>query len=159
LGCTATSVTAATATLCLPTPVVVIGPELACKYAHSRRRLVAFVSLVPEATVASAREALARPYDHELQLLSVGRLDAEKNPLLLADALARLRALDSRWRLLVCGTGSMEAPLARRLGELGLEDHAELRGCPGGGRSDHLKSEGAVWRGRPGEPESRPSSQ
>ena len=35
------------------------------------------------------RGALARSYDGELTLLSVGRLDPEKNPLLLADVLAR----------------------------------------------------------------------
>jgi glycosyltransferase involved in cell wall biosynthesis len=61
-------------------------------------------------------------------LLSVGRLDAEKNPLLLADALAQLRAQDPRWRLVVCGSGSMESALAERLDALGVGAHAELRG-------------------------------
>jgi glycosyltransferase involved in cell wall biosynthesis len=42
--------------------------------------------------------------------------------------LAELRRRDPRWRLGVCGSGTMEAALAERVGELGLADHAELRG-------------------------------
>src|SRR5204863_7658467 len=63
-----------------------------------------------------------------LQILTVGRIDAAKNPLLLADALARLSDGERRWRLVVCGVGPMEEPLARRLEELGVSDRAELRG-------------------------------
>jgi glycosyltransferase involved in cell wall biosynthesis len=58
----------------------------------------------------------------------VGRLEREKNPLLLADTLAELRALDPRWRLVVAGEGPLEADLRERLRELGVEDAAELRG-------------------------------
>jgi glycosyltransferase involved in cell wall biosynthesis len=66
--------------------------------------------------------------DDQLRVLSVGRVDREKNPLLLADALAGLRAVDSRWRLVVCGEGPMEPALEQRLSELGLTEHAELLG-------------------------------
>ena len=48
--------------------------------------------------------------------------------MLLADVLARLRAADPRWRLVVCGEGSLEDDLAARLRELGVDEHAELRG-------------------------------
>jgi glycosyltransferase involved in cell wall biosynthesis len=58
----------------------------------------------------------------------VGRLEPEKNPLLMADVLARLDAGRARWRLVVCGEGPMGAPLARRLEELGMGERAELRG-------------------------------
>ena len=60
--------------------------------------------------------------------LSVGRLDREKNPLLLADVLARLRQHDPRWRLVVAGEGPLEEELRARLAELGVADAAELRG-------------------------------
>ena len=45
--------------------------------------------------------------------LSVGRIDPEKNPLLLADALAALRDRDTRWRFVICGEGTMGARIAR----------------------------------------------
>jgi len=60
--------------------------------------------------------------------LSVGRLEPEKNPLLLADVLARLRERDPRWRLVVAGEGPLERELGDRLRELGVESAAELRG-------------------------------
>jgi glycosyltransferase involved in cell wall biosynthesis len=60
-----------------------------------------------------------------LRILSVGRLDAEKNPLLLADVLAHL---DPRWRLDVCGDGSMADALRARLEALGVADRARLLG-------------------------------
>jgi glycosyltransferase involved in cell wall biosynthesis len=60
-------------------------------------------------------------------VLSVGRLETEKNPLLLADALARLEPRES-WRLLICGEGPLEGELRERLRELGVEDRAELLG-------------------------------
>jgi len=108
--------------------VVVVGPELARHYRHARAVLEMTVSLVSAADVQAGERAALRPYDGELRLLSVGRLDQEKNPLLLAEALARLRAADPRWRLVVCGEGPLTEVLRARLRELRLEEHAELRG-------------------------------
>ena len=107
------------------TSVVVVGPELARHYSRSRRLLTLYVSLVREADIAGPDVAQARAYEGPLQILTVGRVDTEKNPLLLADVLARL---DERWRLVVCGTGPMEDDLGRRLEELGVADRADLRG-------------------------------
>ena len=70
-------------------------------------------------------EAPERSWDGQLTALSVGRLEPEKNPLLLADVLARL---DLRWRLVVCGEGPLAGELERRLHELGVADRAEVRG-------------------------------
>jgi glycosyltransferase involved in cell wall biosynthesis len=86
------------------------------------------ISLVDEEHVTTLEEALARSYDGELTMLSVGRLDPEKNPLLLADVLARLRRDEPRWRLVVCGDGTMMDELAERLRAGGVEEHAELVG-------------------------------
>jgi glycosyltransferase involved in cell wall biosynthesis len=107
-------------------PVVAVGPELSAKYAHAPAVLELAVSLVP----ANAVGAPARPRDYssELRILSVGRLDEEKNPLLLADVLALLQTDDARWRMIVCGEGELEGALASRLRELGVADHAELLG-------------------------------
>lgn len=110
-------------------PVVVVGAELARAYAGSPTVLPIAVSLVPARDVVTEAAALARSYTgDELRLLTVSRLDTEKNPLLLADILALLVREDPRWRLDVCGDGPLEAALADRLRELGVADHARLLG-------------------------------
>jgi glycosyltransferase involved in cell wall biosynthesis len=108
--------------------VIVVGPELERKYRRAGRLLAITVSLVSERDLVRADAVAGRSYDGELKLLTVGRLDAEKNPLLLADILARLRADARDWRLLVCGDGPMRADLQARLSELGLLERAELLG-------------------------------
>jgi glycosyltransferase involved in cell wall biosynthesis len=109
-------------------PVVAVGPELASHYKRSKKVLELFVSLVRKDEILPPEVAAERSYQDELVLLSVGRLDQEKNPLLLADVLEALRRSDPRWRLIVCGEGPLEADLRERLERLGLSDHAELRG-------------------------------
>jgi glycosyltransferase involved in cell wall biosynthesis len=109
-------------------PVVVVGPELARRYAGSRRCLEIAVSLISAEDLIDAQQFRARAYDGELRLLSVGRLEAEKNPLLLADVLAALRSREPRWRLVVCGEGPLRDALRARLESLGLGAHADLLG-------------------------------
>jgi glycosyltransferase involved in cell wall biosynthesis len=107
-------------------PAIVVGPELAARYAGGRPVLPLTVSLVSEQEIdASPPE---RRWDGEFTVISVGRLEEEKNPLLLADVLARLRATDPRWRLVVCGEGPLEGPLRERLAAFGVADAADLRG-------------------------------
>ena len=111
--------------------VVVVGPELERKYreGHARSVLATTVSLVSERDLAAAADAVAaRDYGGELTVLTVGRLDAEKNPLLLADIMARLSASERRWRLLVCGDGRCASNCSKRLSELGLTERVELLG-------------------------------
>ena len=108
--------------------VIVVGPDLARHYARATRLLEISVSMIDDEDIVSEQDALARSYDGELTILSVGRLDPEKNPLLLADVLARLRREDPRWRLVVCGDGPLEGELVDRLRALGVAEHAELRG-------------------------------
>jgi glycosyltransferase involved in cell wall biosynthesis len=107
-------------------PVVAVGPELSAKYAGAPAALDLVVSLVPAAEVE--RPTRLRDYDGALDILSVGRLDQEKNPLLLADVLALLHRDDRRWRLKVCGEGDLAGALQDRLAELGLTEHAEVLG-------------------------------
>jgi glycosyltransferase involved in cell wall biosynthesis len=109
-------------------PVVVVGPELERHYRHAPAVLQVAVSLVTAGDVAEGERAAGRSYDGDLCVLSVGRIDSEKNPLLLADVLAQLREQDPRWRLVVCGEGPLAEPLHARLRELGLDGHAEIRG-------------------------------
>lgn len=109
-------------------PVIVVGPELERQYRHASSVLAIAVSLVSERDIVAADALAARSYEGELSLLTVGRLDVEKNPLLLADILARLRAGGRRWRLVVCGDGPMRLALEARLAELDLLEQVELRG-------------------------------
>jgi glycosyltransferase involved in cell wall biosynthesis len=113
-------------TLARRLPVVAVGPELSAHYAHAPAVHELVVSLLP--AVALERPAAARDYAGELSILSVGRLDEEKNPLLLADVLALLRRRDPRWRLRVCGEGDLAGALSDRLRELGVAESAELLG-------------------------------
>ena len=110
-------------------PVVTVGPELAATYSRSPAVLEIAVSLVEEDEIVDPKEAALRTWDGEHRVLSVGRLEAEKNPLLLAHALDLLSGEgEDRWRLTVCGEGPMEADLAAELDRLGIADRADLRG-------------------------------
>lgn len=109
-------------------PVITVGAELERQYAGGRRVVPISVSLVESADVASLEEALGRDYSGGLQVLSVGRLEPQKNPLLLVEILAALRRCDDRWRLVVCGSGSLEDELMSRVQESGLAEHCDLRG-------------------------------
>jgi glycosyltransferase involved in cell wall biosynthesis len=62
------------------------------------------------------------------ELLSVGRLEPEKDPLLLADVLARLREHGEPWRLRVCGEGPLREALETRLRRQGLDGAASFEG-------------------------------
>ena len=113
-------------------PIAVVGADLARQFPDARELRPFHVSLVAEADVRSEnppeRTAFAR------RVITVGRLDAEKNPLLLADAMARLAAgrdVGPPWRLDVYGEGPLEPELHRRIAELGLQDVITLRGYVG----------------------------
>lgn len=108
-------------------PVIVVGPALAHAYSRGRAVLDVSVSLIREAEIGRPGP-IPRSYDDDLVALSVGRLETEKNPLALADVIAALRKLDDRWRLVVCGEGSMGEQLDSRLVELGVREAVELRG-------------------------------
>jgi glycosyltransferase involved in cell wall biosynthesis len=104
-------------------PVVVVGPELAENYRRAKAVLPITVSMVDEDQIAPPRAGSGG-----FKVLSVGRLETEKNPLLLADILAGLVARDPRWRLVVAGEGPLRGDLEARLDELGVAEHAELLG-------------------------------
>jgi glycosyltransferase involved in cell wall biosynthesis len=109
-------------------PIIVVGPDLEHRYRRTRAALGIYVSLVEERAIEDAARERARDYSGELNVLAVGRLEREKNPLLLAEVLALLRENDPRWRLVVCGEGPMREDLLERLDRLGVREHADLRG-------------------------------
>jgi glycosyltransferase involved in cell wall biosynthesis len=108
--------------------IIVVGPDLERRYRRARAVLGVYVSLIEERAIEAPDGESARDYSGELNVLAVGRLEREKNPLLLADVLALLRESEPRWRLVVCGDGPMRDELVQRLEGLGVREHAELRG-------------------------------
>ena len=118
-------------------PVVVVGPDLARRYRSTRSLLSVYVSLLRPTDLVAAKDAV-RDYDADpLLMLSVGRLDPEKNPVLLADILSRALRSDPRWRLVVCGEGTLREALVDRARELNVEDRLELRG--------YVPIDGGLW--------------
>jgi glycosyltransferase involved in cell wall biosynthesis len=110
-------------------PTVVVGEALGARYGcrNGSDLLVTGISLVSRSTVAALEDAVTKDWSGELRLLSVGRVDAEKNPLLLPDILARL-GRTGRWRLIVAGEGPLADAVAAQAAELGVDDRLELRG-------------------------------
>jgi glycosyltransferase involved in cell wall biosynthesis len=108
--------------------IIVVGPDLERRYRRARAVLGVYVSLIEERAIEAPTGQSARDYSGELSVLAVGRLEREKNPLLLADVLALLRESEPRWRLVVCGNGPMREELMQRFDRLGVREHADLRG-------------------------------
>lgn len=68
-----------------------------------------------------------RDWSGEVELLTVGRLEAEKNPGLLVDAFAALsRAHPGRFRLTWVGRGPLEEEVRRRAAQAGVADAIDL---------------------------------
>ncbi len=84
-------------------------------------------SLVPsDAVVAAPPE---RDWTHDVTLFTAGRIDAEKNPLLLVEALAELeRRRPGVFRLRWAGEGPLVDDVRRRAKKLGVEERLELLG-------------------------------
>ena len=103
-------------------PTTVQGAELAERYGGERPQLLTMTeSVVRRADVDL--EPRERDFSGELELLTVGRFETEKNPLLLVEALARLeRERPGRFRLTWVGRGPLEDDVLRRTAELGLQD-------------------------------------
>ncbi len=109
-------------------PVVVVGPDLARRYRGASSLHTTYVSLLSSEDLLTADDDVRSYEGPQLRMLSVGRLDPEKNPLLLADILASALRDDSRWHLDVCGDGPLLDALRQRLEQLGIDGHATLHG-------------------------------
>jgi glycosyltransferase involved in cell wall biosynthesis len=109
-------------------PTVAVGNELARHYAGGAPVLATGFSLVSESDIVDPQSVRERFTGPQWRILSVGRLDSEKNPLLLVDVLAALQTQDSRWRLTVAGEGPLEADLRARAREAGVGAAIDLVG-------------------------------
>jgi glycosyltransferase involved in cell wall biosynthesis len=119
-------------------PVTVVGSALERRYAGPRPGVLPMtISLVRSADVAPA--PAPPPSGDGVRLLTVGRVDREKNPLLLVEALAALMKADPdrRWRLRYAGTGPLVEAVQERARELGVFDALELSGFVAPGEDLH----------------------
>lgn len=104
-----------------------VGEAIADRYPDSGPHLVMTVSLVTSAMLDSSRPP-TRPSE-VVDLLTVGRLASEKNPLLVLEMLAELqRRHPRRYRLTWVGRGELEDVIRARAKELAVDSLLELRG-------------------------------
>ena len=109
-------------------PTTVVGEEVGRRYGAPRPRLLVMtVSLVRESDIVATPEP--KDWTGQLELLTVGRLEPEKNPLLLVELLAELDRRDpGRYRLTWIGRGVLEDDVRRLASELGIEHRLERTG-------------------------------
>jgi glycosyltransferase involved in cell wall biosynthesis len=76
-----------------------------------------------------AKEPASGDWTERVRLLTVGRIESEKNPALVIEALAQLERLHpGRYSLTWVGTGHLEGELRARAARLGIEERLELPG-------------------------------
>jgi glycosyltransferase involved in cell wall biosynthesis len=108
---------------------VVVGPAIARRYGGPRPKLLPLISdsVVPAGDISDGTGS--RDWSGPLELLTVGRIDPEKNPLLLVEALADLeRQEPGRYRLVWVGDGPLADEVTERAAALGISDRLQLLG-------------------------------
>jgi glycosyltransferase involved in cell wall biosynthesis len=109
-------------------PTVALGAEIASNFAGGAAVLTTGFSLLRGDELVAEEEALAKRWNGALRVLSVGRLDPEKNPMLLLEIAELLHRREPRWSLAIAGDGPLYEALERRVAERALGDAVELLG-------------------------------
>ncbi|MHB8246575.1 MAG: glycosyltransferase [Acidimicrobiales bacterium] len=108
--------------------VVAVGEDMTLRYATATTRILSTgISLLRASDVVSEDELESRPWPGKRQVLAVGRLDPEKNPMLLLEVGRRLRELGP-WTLVIAGTGALAPRLAAEIKAQSLEDVITMLG-------------------------------
>ena len=109
-------------------PAVVVGHRLERTYGGPRRGVMpTTISLTASSEISS--EPRAKDWHGIKELLIVGRIEPEKNPILVVDALAELnRRRPNEYRLTWAGVGRMAEMTRLRADALGLEQNLVLAG-------------------------------
>jgi len=107
---------------------IVTGPAIARRYGSHRPQV-----FVMWESVVRSEEVAAGPHDQgwegPIELITVGRLDPEKNPLLLVEALGALEQQEpGRYSLTWIGGGPMEQAIRERAADLGVAERIDLVG-------------------------------
>jgi glycosyltransferase involved in cell wall biosynthesis len=113
--------------LALYVKTVVTGPQIARQYGKNARVFVMIESVIRSADLAQKQPET--DWQGSFHLLTVGRLDSEKNPFLLIEAIARLNLEQpGAFRLTWIGNGPLEKVARQRANELGVADAIDFRG-------------------------------
>jgi glycosyltransferase involved in cell wall biosynthesis len=108
-------------------PTTVVGAAIARSYGERETVLVFTVTLVRRRDIVVV--PADRDYGETVELLTIGRLEPEKSPFVLLDAVAELeRRFPGRYRLTWIGRGALEDAVAARCVELGIDQLVERRG-------------------------------
>ncbi|HSD22707.1 MAG TPA: glycosyltransferase [Solirubrobacterales bacterium] len=109
-------------------PAVVVGAQLEHAYGGPRAGLLpTTISLTASSEISNAPGA--KDWSGVKELLTVGRVEPEKNPILVVDALAELnRRRPNEYRLTWAGIGRMEETTRMRAAALGVERNLVLAG-------------------------------
>jgi glycosyltransferase involved in cell wall biosynthesis len=109
-------------------PTTVVGRWLEQRYGGPREGVLAMtVSLMRARDIAEA--PADRDWSGPVELLTVGRVEPEKNPTLLLDTIAELeRAAPGRYRLTWAGEGRLIEAMRERAAALGLSDQVRFVG-------------------------------
>jgi glycosyltransferase involved in cell wall biosynthesis len=111
-------------------PTAVVGSELASRYGREGSPPFVFtVSLMRAADIASVGRGLEGGALERAHLLTVARVEPEKNPVLLIEALARLELRHpGRFELTLAGDGRLLEVVRARAEAEGLRDRVHLLG-------------------------------
>ncbi|HJZ61663.1 MAG TPA: glycosyltransferase, partial [Miltoncostaeaceae bacterium] len=107
-------------------PTVVVGDDLAARYGDRRRPAIVttFCQLRSDQLVVDPPKGEPGP---PMRLLTVGRIEPEKNPVLLVRAMAEMeRRRPGRFHLTWIGSGSREAEVREAVSAAGLEGTVDL---------------------------------
>ncbi|HYI38490.1 MAG TPA: glycosyltransferase family 4 protein [Thermoleophilaceae bacterium] len=109
-------------------PTVVVGDHLEAQYGGPRPNLEALrISLVREQDVKE--EPAPLDWSQRIELITVGRVEPEKNPLLLVETMAELeRRHPGRFRLRWVGQGRLLDSVRAQARALGLDDVIRFQG-------------------------------
>jgi glycosyltransferase involved in cell wall biosynthesis len=110
------------------TPCTAVGSQIAHRYRAPRENVLQIsVNLISESEMPS--EPPERSWDEGVDMLTVGRIEPEKNPQLLVEALAQLeRAAPLRFTATWAGRGRLAGETRVRAEELGVSDRLKLPG-------------------------------
>ena len=109
-------------------PATVQGSELARRYAAGHAPVHTMTESVVGASDVSA-EPVERDWKGTIEFLTVGRLETEKNPLLLVEAFAALtKERPGTYRLTWIGRGPLEADVKAHAQRLGVRELIDFHG-------------------------------
>jgi glycosyltransferase involved in cell wall biosynthesis len=110
------------------TPTTVVGDQIARQYRAPRDNVLPIrVNLISEAEIPV--EPPRSEWGDAVSMLTVGRVEPEKNPLLLVEALELLqRAEPGRFSALWAGRGRLADQMRQRAAEAGVADRLKLPG-------------------------------